>query len=60
MARTNRARGADQVQALKGHQPQLHETMIETFVLEQDESFEGCDHNCHIFKRGPTGVPPDS
>ena len=47
IAQTIRDRGADYVLALKGHQPHLLEAVVETFALEQAESFEGCDHDFH-------------
>ena len=33
--------------ALKGHQPQLHEAVVEAFAVEQTEGFKGCDHDFH-------------
>ena len=33
--------------ALKGNQPQLHEAVVETYAVEQDEGFEGCEHDFH-------------
>ena len=47
IARTIREQEADHVLALKGHQPQLHEAVVETFAVEQAEAFESCDHDCH-------------
>ena len=47
IAQTIRDRGADYVLALKGHQPQLHEAVVETFAVAQAEGFEGCVHDFH-------------
>ena len=47
IAQTIRDRGADYVLALKGHQPQWHEAVVETFAVAQAEGFEGCVHDFH-------------
>ena len=47
VAQTLRDRRADYVLTLKGNQPPLHETVAETFDVEQAEGFEGCDYDFH-------------
>ena len=47
MAQTIRDRSADDVLVLKDNQLQLHAAVVETFAVEQAETFEGCDYDDH-------------